>query len=370
MSRGKDDQSLTPNVFGTLNEDVARVIASHSSVNHILSLMSVCKTTYNLFKPNLALVLAPKAQVCAVQGNPDGLALIAKHIPDALFVKLKIADPYGRIFYSISTYQLYTFLCDGDMKKQIAPFIPERLNKLRQEQYAELGIGGPDLIKLSFDPIEAAKKDFKNILAFKATYELYDRTKRDVTFPLFENKDAIIYYREIKGQANFYYANRETKEISQLSECTHSEDDKEAFEGLIASFDNMENNSSRRSSDGEHQLIERIFKRKLHREGIQYEQDGIRYRDSRTSFPVVNAYRKCMRVYDGASKEVDEYWCKGVGKAQGVVMWILQRFCENRVFQPLPTNFDNFNRGVMFYDGDLGRYKEIFDSSKLVDSLG
>ena len=72
----KIDLSLTPNVFGTLNEDVVRVITSHSSVNNILNLMSVCKTTYKLFKPNLALVLAPKAQTCVVQGNPEGLAYV------------------------------------------------------------------------------------------------------------------------------------------------------------------------------------------------------------------------------------------------------------------------------------------------------
>ncbi len=42
----KVDESITPNVFGTLNEDVARVIASHSSVNHIVNLMSVCKLDF------------------------------------------------------------------------------------------------------------------------------------------------------------------------------------------------------------------------------------------------------------------------------------------------------------------------------------
>ena len=126
------------------------------------------KTTYNLFRPSLALVLASKAQVCVVQGNPDGLAYIAKHKSEALFEKGRVTDPYGRIFYSTSAYQLIIFLCDEDMKQKIDPFIPERLNKKRQAQYAELGVGGPDLIKLPFDPLEAAKKNFKTIILEKA----------------------------------------------------------------------------------------------------------------------------------------------------------------------------------------------------------
>ncbi len=170
----KVDESLTPNVFETLNEDVARGIASHSSVNHIVNLMSVCKTTYNLFKPNLALVLAPKAQTCVVQGNPEGLALIAKHKPEALFEKGRVIDLCGRIFPSISAYQLTIFLCDEDMKKTIDPFIPEELREKRQEQYAELGSGGADLIKLDFDPLKAAEKDFNTILTFTGLWTNFD----------------------------------------------------------------------------------------------------------------------------------------------------------------------------------------------------
>ncbi len=41
---GKDDQSLTPNVFGTLNADVARVIVRSFPVNHILNLLDFGQT--------------------------------------------------------------------------------------------------------------------------------------------------------------------------------------------------------------------------------------------------------------------------------------------------------------------------------------
>ncbi len=256
------------------------------------------------------------------------------------------------------------------MKKTIDPLIPEELRKKRQEQYAELGSGGADLIKLSVDPLEAAKKDFNTILTFKTTYTLKDDRQKEVTFPLFENKDAIIYYQDKNGNVNFYYANRETKAIKKLSVCASTEDDTEVFETFKLSFADMENNSSRRSSNTEHQLIETMLQCKLHRDGIEYEQDGIRYRDSRTPFRLINAYRTYLRLHgearvNGEWEKVCYYWCTGVGKAQGEEMWLLQRICEEgRPFDPLPANFDNFKRGVIINNMNL------LQDNRLVDDLG
>ncbi len=376
----KYDQSLTPedltNIFRPLPDEIAGVIARHSSAKDILNLMSTSITTHNLFKPNLPPLFAMRAQTCVVQGDPDGLALIAKHNPDALFEKCRVIDLNGCIFYSISAYQLYTFLCDEDMHKKIKPLIPERLNENRQNQYAELGVGGADLIKLSFDPLKAAKKNFKTITEFKPRYIFHDGTRKDIKFLLFENKDAIIYYQDAKGEVNFYYANRETKEISQLSEWAYAEEDQQKLKQFKASFVDMEDNSSRRSSDAEHLLIETILKCKLHRDGIQYEQNGISYRDSHTSFPVINAYRKCIRLYleaegNGQSEIAHQYWRKGVGHAQRAVMWVLQRLCEESPpFHPLPDNFDNFKRGVTIHNWVLGKEENLLIAGKLVDSLG
>ncbi len=100
MSRGKEEQSF----LGVLNEDVAGVLARSLSVNHILNLMSACNTTYRLFKPSLNSCLG-MAQTWVVQGNPDELAKIAKHKPEALFERRQVTDLRGRIFPSISAYQ-------------------------------------------------------------------------------------------------------------------------------------------------------------------------------------------------------------------------------------------------------------------------
>ncbi len=382
-SSSEDKQISAPNDpsndFRVLNKDVVREIASHSSVNHIVNLMSVSKTTYHLFRPSLIPFLAMKALTCVVQGNPDGLAHIAKHKPEALFEKGRVIDLRGRIFYSISAYQLTIFLCDENMKKTIDPFIPEELREKRQEQYAELGSGGADLIKLDVDPLKAAEKDFNSILTFKTTYILSDDEQQEVTFPLFENKNAIIYYQDKESNVNFYYASRETKAIKKLSVCANTEEDREAFEAFKLSFAEMENNSSRRSSNTEHQLIETMLQCKLHRDGIEYEQDGIRYRDSRTSFRLINAYRTCIRLYSMKSlstsidawKTAENYWCTVVGKAQGEEMWLLQRICEEgRPFYPLPASFDNFKRGVKVYNLGTERNEDLLLDGKLVDGFG
>ncbi len=380
MSRKKEERALTPNdpdnIFGSLYEDVAGVVARSLSVNHILNLMPVSKTTYHLFRPSLSSLLAMKAQTGVVQGNPNGLALIAEHKPEVLFEKGRVTDLRGRIFYSISAYQLTTFLCDADMKKTIDPLIPERLNEIRQKQYAELGSGGADLIKLDVDPLNAAEKDFNSILTFKTTYTLPDTTQKEVTFPLLENKDAIIYYQDKEGNVNFYYANRETKTIKKLSVCAYTEEDIQAFEAFTLSFADMENNSSRRSSNTEHQLIETMLQCKLHRDGIEYEQDGIRYRDSRTSFRLINAYRTCFRLYEEATvngqwDKANNYWCTVVGEAQGEEVWLLQRLCEEgRPFLPLPANFDNFKRGVRIYNSATHSEEDLLLDGKLVVDFG
>ncbi len=264
------------------------------------------------------------------------------------------------------------------MKKTIDPLIPEELRKKRQEQYAELGSGGADLIKLDFDPLEAAEKDFNTILRFKTTYTLLGCKQKEVTFPLFENKDAIIYYQDENSNVNFYYANRETKAIKKLSVCANTKDT-QAFEVFKLSFTDMENNSSRRSSNTEHQLIETMLQCKLHREGIEYEQDGIRYRDSRTSFRLINAYRTCIRFYEESEnneqfRKANNYWCKNVGKAQGEEMWLLQRICvEYHPICPLPPNFDNFKRGVRIYNHTPYLHttpNDVLLDGKLVIDLG
>jgi hypothetical protein len=382
MSRSEEEQSLTPkdsgNIFGFLNNDIVKIIASHLSVKDVLNLMNASIMTHNLFRSNLTLYLASKARSCVVLGDVDGLAVIAKHKPAVLFNKGQVTDLRERIFYNVSAYQLIQFLCDKDMKDKIKRLVPANLTAIRQAQEEEMDGGGYDLIKLDDDPLKITEPDFKRITEFKTTYILYNNEELAVTFSLLENPDGIIYYQDAKQVAHFYYANRITKEINKLNVCLSSEEDAQAWAVFEDSFVNMENNSGRRSSDSEHRLITKILQCQLQRKGLQYEQNGIRYCDSHSPFKLINAYRTCIRLCEEAENngrwdKAHAYWSKVVGKTQGEEMWLLQRICEKeRPFYPLPTNFDKFERdvNVVFYNVRSKKDESAVVDGKLVIGLG
>ncbi len=337
-------------------------------------------TTHNLFKPSLIklrmMQLAQKACDCVILGDPEGLTRIVKTKPEALFEKAKATDLRSRIYPDISAYQLILFYCDKDMKDKIKPFIPKHLDERRKAQEKEMGKGGNDLIKLDRDPLLLAEKDFKGITEFETTYTLVDEIQETVTFPLMENEDAVICYQDTQNVIHFYYANQTTKELKKLNASITSEDDKAAFDYLKASFNDMENNSGRRSSHEEHQLIEKILGCTLQRQGIEYEHHGKRYRDSVSPFNLINAYRTCIRLYEEAERnngweKGHASWCTGVGKAQGEEMWVLQRICEDKPFYPFHTNFNDFKRGVAFHNFLYVKDEFVVaDCGKLVIGLG
>ncbi len=384
MSKSKEEQALIPNdsnnIFRSLSSDAAGAIVSHSSVSDILNLMKSSITTHHLFKPSLIkfiiMQLAQKARDRVILGDPDGLTRIVKIKLEALFEKGQTTDLRNRIYPDISAYQLILFYCDKDMKDKIKPFIPKHLDEQRKAQEKEMGKGGNDLIKLDRDPLTVAGEDFKGITEFETTYTLADGTQQTVTFPLMENEDALICYQDTKSVIHFYYANQKTKELKKLNACITSEEDKAGFDTFKASFNDMENNSGRRSSHEEHQLIGKILGCTLQRQGIEYEHHGKRYRDSVSPFNLINAYRTCIRLYEEAERShledtADAYWRTGVGKCQGEEMWVLQRICEEKPFYPFHANFSDFKRGTAFYNS-LSEKNEfaVADCGKLVIGLG
>lgn len=145
----------------------------------------------------------------------------------------------------------------------------------------------------------------------------------------------------------------------------------------------MEQNSARRSSNDEHQVVANTMQHRLKRKGIQYDQGGTRYCDNRADFNQhFNAYRKCIRLYQELQyDEGGNAWCELVGQAERKVMWLLQRICEkNRYFLPqLLTHFkaSTFLRGfnisnltnnqTVFSDGHL---ITVFSGGHLIVDLG
>ncbi len=243
------------------------------------------------------------------------------------------------------------------------------LQPIREKQYAQIDCGGADLVKMDRNPTTL---DFEEIRRFKTTYTIQG-VPTAVVFPLLENPDGIIYYQNpVTKQPQIYYANQNTKTVEPLELQISTPGEQKALDELYASFNEMENNSARRSNDEEHALIARLSKHELSRKGIQYVHQGKLYCDNRMEFRLINAYRKCIRLYEEQRwDDGDDYWCKGVGVAQRQVLWVLQRFCEHgRPFYPLPDfNASPFQRSFKIDNGVSGD-KSVCLAGRLVNELG
>ena len=211
-----------------------------------------------------------------------------------------------------------------------------------------MGVGGCDLIKLDSDPNLIAGEDFLGITELQVTFNLFDETQHSVIFPLLENPDGIVYYQDNKQLVHFYYVNRKEKKIVELDVRLESNEDQEAFKEFKKSFEEMENNSGRRSSNKEYELIAKILNCSLQREGIRYEDSGISYQDSCNSFnELTNAYRECMRL-EANGINANASWDK-IGKIQTKVIWLAQCYCaKNLPFYPFPSYLNDFERDEIF----------------------
>jgi hypothetical protein len=158
---------------------------------------------------------------------------------------------------------------------------------------------------------------------------------------LLENKDGIIFWNN-----QFFYANQETQTVTLITAVV-PEDEQRLLNALRTSLNDMEINSSRRTSTVEHEFFARTMGHRLERHGIHYERNGVHYQDVRDGVALINAYRKYIRIYDAHQdgtpwNNVEQAWIEVVGLAQRVLpIHILQRFCEeNKSFYPLRTVHD------------------------------
>ena len=295
MAQNKHERGL--NFFSTLSDDTARETAKYLSLKDIAALARVSESSRLLFQPILNDAKAVHPLLAAVvTGDPDALCLLVNADPALLFTKGQIKDPAGQVFYDVSPYQLMIFLCDDDMKSRIMPFtrLSEQMARKRQVQYAEINIGGADLVKMDRDPMLLP---FEDITRFTTSY-VFMGQRKEVTYPLLENPDGILYYKNpTSNQAQFYYANQDTRTVACIEPRIHSQQEQAALDRLEDSLADMEDLSSRRLSNDEHKFIESIMQHTLVRKGLQYERDGVRYCDHRIEFRIVHAYRQCLRLY-------------------------------------------------------------------------
>ncbi|MCX7115860.1 MAG: hypothetical protein NTW08_08155 [Gammaproteobacteria bacterium] len=312
---------------------------------------------------------------CVVQADLDGLKVLVAKNPGSIFEKARhITTPAGDTYHKLSTFQAMTFICDADMKRQIMgmvmPYMTEEMGRVRKNQYAEIDSGGADLVKLDRDP---------TTLPFSEIKSWIDRTAlpdTPLSIPLLENKDGLIFYND-----GLYYANQTMQQVIQLNV------DEESLAQLKPLFTDMIDNSARRSSDCDHQLIAKLLKHPetnkplmLSRKGIRYVHEDVSYHDHHIEFRLPTVYRRYFQLITQAHDDhnwdpVYQFWIHKMNGAQKEVLWLLQRFCEpNRPFYPLPDfnaspfrrsfAIENWRSGSQFelvFSG--GRFNGDFESS-------
>ena len=288
-----------------------------------------------------------------MEGNPLEASNLLQKKPDLFFKKGQATNNDGLTIYNVSPIQVMLFLCDTDMLEKTMPWIPTDDNSNRKllAQNAEMEGGGADLLKMDRDPLSLS---FDEINTFIDRSEV-DRYKQTiaVSYPLLQNKDGIIFYNN-----HFYYVNRDFEKrsvsVELINPIADSKQAQFALNELKASLASMENNSGRRSSDDEHLLIANTMQHTLERNGLQYERDGVRYRDTQDEFALINAYRTYIRLSkeNCSDAEIDAFWIHQIGGGQRKSpMWLLQRLCENRPFIPLPNFKESpFVRDTQFFN--------------------
>jgi hypothetical protein len=315
-------------------------------------------------------------------GNLESLIAAVRTNPALLFIKSdNITDPAGQVFYNVSPYHMMLFLCDDDMLNQVMRAVsplPETLIEQIKRIHAELQQGGADLVKFDRDP---RLLNFEDILRFRTSYTLYNGTIIAVTFPLLENPDGVLYYKDELNQEHWFYANQATRTIEPIELAPRfTLAQQEAYTKLVTQMNAMAPMSARRSSNDEHQFIanhmcylenaKTMTSVQLVRFGMTYIQDGIRYRDTRYDFNrYTNAYRKCIGLYAQQRwNEGDRVWQRELGHVQKEVMWLLQRYCEEDCpFYPLSIHYKSepFRRGFKFKNwvGRGGRMDDIYNAN-------
>lgn len=379
--RGAGSSSSQNTAQNTLNKDAARIVArykSYMSIQEIKELAHTTKSNYQFFQPILNNAKqAHPLLIAVVEANPVELVRLVRANPELLFQKGQVKDPAGQRFYNVSPYQLMTFLGDASMKQEIMPLVmpmTKNMEKIRSTQYEEIDSGGPDLVKMAEDP---TRLDFDALLHHKETHHPYEGLIPEIpqihaTFPLLENPDGLLYYKEPgdAGNVHLYYANRTTQTVEEVYPASLSKTDKAALNDLLTSMDSMETNSSKRSSNEEHRLIASVLRHPnsnrplfLHRKGIQYDDcEGVRYCDYRIDFNrYYNTNKQCIRFFTELNwPEGGRSWIE-LGQRQREVMWRLQFVLSTSPF---------YNRDFTFYNENTNEVDVIFDAGGLAPGLG
>ncbi|MBA2656440.1 MAG: hypothetical protein H0U70_05580 [Tatlockia sp.] len=312
-----------PFPFHKLVSDLLPIIVNYLTFKNSLDLMNTSKTNLSFFKD----FIDPQLQlVCVAEAKLAYLKILVNRSPAAFFQKGQVTTLDGTIFYKVSPFQLMHMLYHDEMKNEIMPLIPDRYKEEQELQWAQLNCGGADLVKLDFDPGLVTKDNFNRILEYKTQYKKNRNLSYEFSFSLLQNPDGLLYYQDAFKIVHLYYANRIEKSITEIPIRINS-----ALTNFLKSFEKMENNSARRSTNNEHHLIMTVFNFSLQRKGICFEKNGELTIDNNVSLQLISAYRKCLRLYKetqfdkGNWSVVKDCWLKEVGAAQRDLTWVCKK---------------------------------------------
>ena|SRR3990167_2334236 len=187
---------------------------------------------------------------------------------------------------------------------------------------------------------------------------MFNADGKAVLDDLLHNRNGL-FYCKLGDQVELFFVdiNDETgqKKVRNLTEPQNitQQDQKELEQFKRYIHDNIAMNSSLRTSDEQHALIQRLFGIKLERNGIHYELNGEHYQDTYDGcVRLINGYRRYMEVFRSEPEtHIPSNACHnaymnfvGMGQRRGMVH-VLQRFCElDQPFSPLQNKDDLKNR--------------------------
>ncbi len=370
--------------------------------NH--SIIQACKMTYRLFKPAITLQELLNAVIWSdAEGkSADTVENILRNHPDLLFKKGRITkqgittEPgktlYEQTYDDASAFQLILFTGDMYLLEQIKPFITEENREKAKAQRDELHGGGSDLVKLAHIKEGAHVKDISELSYHELTRFVekdengHVKTEadehgvlREITYPLLQNKNGVVAYNDHHYYISLNHKTKTVEEIKPIYFETTCPQKQEQINQLIADFSRIEINSGQRSTNQQHDLIQKMTGIALERKGLRYKRGDHAYQNTQSESLIVVALRQYIRLWNAARemdqnengehdawlaawRKADEAWLD-VGKAQATdTADKLLLYCLSIPFSQMPDfkvilhpSTENQNRALT-YDDMIGHH--------------
>lgn len=235
-----------------------------------------------VFQPYLAQTAAAYAVLSA---NADQVIQIVAINPKWFFRKVPfVRGPDDETVYEdVSAADLIVFLCDAVMQQRLIASLNDMSARKRAlfirlwDDFAETQWqkqGGPDVMSVDRDP---GGLNFKQFLQFYHTESISSGTVY-LSYPLIQNPDALIYFRNPQGKVTWYRVEIETHARWQVTIDPEAlAEHAEEYALLLDRMEEMKPMSARRSSDAEWLLFQQIMRYGDEKKPVTLWREGVRY---------------------------------------------------------------------------------------------